>query len=129
MQLQFYIEGQHAEKAAHDFMARITHLTEGKAEMTDHHITKTGPVRHVDPLALATFVVSIPSAILATADLIARIKSKKNAQTLIDISRDINNTYNQTIRIRTADNQLIAIHTTDSETLLNCVAEGRVFEK
>jgi hypothetical protein len=56
-------------------------------------ITEAGPAsapvhrdgyRGIDPVALASLVVSLPSAALAVADLADRIKKRKRAKDLID---------------------------------------------
>lgn len=60
-------------------------------EITDTHpeLPTAGSARHgdgkvIDPVALATLVVSIPSAALAAVDLADRIRKRRRAGELID---------------------------------------------
>jgi hypothetical protein len=60
-------------------------------EITDTHpepltsgITRRGDGKVIDPVALATLVVSIPSGALAAVDLADRIRKRRRAGELID---------------------------------------------
>jgi hypothetical protein len=59
-------------------------ITDTDAEPPTSGITRHGDGKVIDPVALATLVVSIPSAALAALDLADRIRKRRRASELID---------------------------------------------
>jgi hypothetical protein len=64
-------------------------ITDTPAEPLASGITRHGGGKGIDPVALATLVVSIPSAALAAVDLADRIRKRRRASELIDHAQQL----------------------------------------
>ena len=72
-------------------LARIwgEEITDAPAEPPASGLTHHGDGKGIDPVALATLVVSIPSAAFATVDLADRIRKRRRAGELIDHAQQL----------------------------------------
>jgi hypothetical protein len=64
-------------------------ITDTDAEPPAAGMTRRGDGKGIDPVALATLVVSIPSAALAAVDLADRIRKRRRAGELIDHAQQL----------------------------------------
>ncbi len=85
MPLVFVLSGDGADKACAAFGAIVASFEPGcdivavpKARLS------AGARKAVDPIALATLILSIPSALLAVIDIADRIEKRRRAQKMID---------------------------------------------
>ena len=77
-ELTFVLEGKDASVAAEDLIAALDGGEGLAARMTPVAALPEVERRAVDPVALATLIVSIPSAALAVWDIVNRIKQRRN---------------------------------------------------
>jgi hypothetical protein len=94
---------------------------ETKAKDPAHH----GGYRGIDPIALVSLIVSLPSTVLAVADLADRIKKRKRAKDLIDHAELLSEkrvtaiviTETRTVELRTlTPDQLIDLAASENDT-------------
>jgi hypothetical protein len=62
-------------------------LTAAPASTAPAARTESGDGKAIDPVSLATLVVSLPSAVLTALDLADRIRKRRRAEELIDHAR------------------------------------------
>lgn len=91
-QFQFYIEGPDAGQAADElaeiFQAEFAHQPERRLPETGGQ----DPLTKTDPLAVAAIILAIPSAVLATIDLISRLQKKEKLDRVLAQSHKIEKT-------------------------------------
>jgi hypothetical protein len=79
--------------------------------------------RVIDPISLATLIVSIPSAALAVADLVDRIRKRRKASTMIETAQRLRAERQVETYLLTADQAPRAVADLDADRLLDLVAE------
>jgi hypothetical protein len=88
--LHLIIEGAQAEKAADKLNGFIAEAGDNATISCIQSPEVPEEVRRViDPLTLASVILSIPGAVLAAIDLVDRIRKRKKAQALIDTARAV----------------------------------------
>jgi hypothetical protein len=81
--LHIRIEGEAAEDAVEELRAFLKRELEVEPQLTSLVPTEAKGRRAADPVAIATLVLSIPSAALASADLAERVKLREKLGRLI----------------------------------------------
>ncbi|KPA15223.1 hypothetical protein MHK_004569 [Candidatus Magnetomorum sp. HK-1] len=120
--IELAVVGNNADNAVKEFATLFDQSFGCSVKvLSDQKKTASG-VKAVDPIALTTLFLAIPPAILAASDLIKRMKSKENAQTLIQLSKDIEKKHEVSIHIKTPDGKLISVQTSDPSTLIDIVS-------
>lgn len=123
--LQFRIEGEGSEDAA-EALARWIEADWGIAPalLESRQAPAEAGAAKTDPIALAALILSIPSVILATVDLIDRIKKKEKLDTLLEQTRKLQQEHS-TLRIRviTPGGTVLELENTTSAQLLDAAAE------
>jgi len=97
-------------------------IAEAPAEVT----TAAGTVNDdhdkvIDPVSLATLVLSIPSAALAVADLADRIRKRRRAKELIDHAQQLAD--QQVTVCVTSRSRTVELRTLDPDQLLDLLAD------
>jgi hypothetical protein len=88
--LHVVIQGAEAEKAAEKLKAILSEPGEGESIAQIQSSELAEETRKViDPLTLIGVILSIPSAVLASMDLVDRIRKRKRAQALIDKAKQV----------------------------------------
>lgn len=83
--LVFAISGDAREAAGHSFAKTIASFDPGvDVRTTAPAELPAGTRKAIDPIALATLILSIPSAVLAVMDIRDRIEKRRRAQKMID---------------------------------------------
>jgi hypothetical protein len=86
---KFNIAGPGAEEIAKELADNIEKEFGRRPEsLSAESSSLRGITRSIDPVALAAIIVAVPSAILATADLVARMKKKDKMDKLLDWLND-----------------------------------------
>ena len=129
--LAFIIEGKDSQRAAAELAALIESFdAEATAETMKPDDASEEARRAVDPIALATLIVSIPSTVLAVieiGDRIAdRMEKRRRARQLLERAREIRNTGKIEIHIVGEDGArpLIALSPDDLLDLAEAKARG-----
>lgn len=119
-QFQFYIEGPDAGQAADElaeiFQAEFAHQPERRLPETGGQ----DPLTKTDPLAVAAIILAIPSAVLATIDLISRLQKKEKLDRVLAQSHKIEKKHRGLqIRIITPRGTSIELSKTNSAEVLD----------
>jgi hypothetical protein len=94
-----------AQRALDDLTRRWGHQTTQAPAPATPAATRDGQGKAIDPVAVSSLVVSLPSAALAVADLADRIRKRRRAQELITTAQHL------------ADKQVTASLVTGSRTI------------
>ena len=87
---QLSISGKEADvTAAADELSAI--LTEGEQDLAVSRVQSTSPSTEgrkiIDPLSLIAVILAVPVAIVATADIVERMRTRRKAEALINTAR------------------------------------------
>ncbi|MEK2491177.1 hypothetical protein WN990_16610 [Kitasatospora purpeofusca] len=115
------IVGPGAE-AARESIAAVTTDWGQPAETIPSTATVTGPdTKGVDPVAVTSLLLSVPSAVLAVADIADRIRKRRRAGELIEQARQLS-TEQTTARLVRADRS-VDLATLTPDQLLDLIAD------
>jgi hypothetical protein len=122
------LQGATAEnvEAARQNLEALTHSWgQGLAEAPAKKPEVAGPARDddkvIDPISLAALIVSIPSAVLAAADLADRIQKRHRAKELIDQAEQL--AVQQVTVSLISQNNRVELNTLTPDQLLDLLAE------
>jgi hypothetical protein len=123
---QFRLEGAGAEEAAEEMAALIQRDLGITPEKFPARVTDENTGTRTDPIALAALILAIPSAVLATVELIERIRNKEKLDRLIEQSRKLQKKHSTTrIRIITPKGKVIELENITSSEMLDIAAEEK----
>ncbi|MFD7411638.1 hypothetical protein [Kitasatospora purpeofusca] len=115
------IVGPGAE-AARESIAAVTADWGHPADTIPSTTTVAGPdTKGVDPVAVTSLLLSVPSAVLAVADIIDRIRKRRRAGELIERARQLS-TEQTTARLVRADRS-VDLSTLTPDQLLDLIAD------
>jgi hypothetical protein len=117
--IELVVTGNNASTAASELSRLIHQNFDCEAKMITKQVKSENNVKAVDPVALSSLLLAIPSAIWAATDLISRMKSKETSQTLIHLSKNIEEKHGVSIHIQTPDGKLISVRSSDPSTLID----------
>jgi hypothetical protein len=86
--IAFVVSGDAAAEAADKFKAAVAEFGSGLDVIQPGEAAADGR-KAIDPIALASLIVSIPAFVLAVMDLKDRIEKRRRAQKLIDSAKRI----------------------------------------
>lgn len=86
--IAFVVSGDAAAEAADKFKAAVAEFGSGLDVIQAGEAAADGR-KAIDPIALASLIVSIPAFVLAVMDLKDRIEKRRRAQKLIDSAKRI----------------------------------------
>ncbi|MEV0193553.1 hypothetical protein AB0I39_34160 [Kitasatospora purpeofusca] len=110
-------------EAARESIAAATASWGHPAEAVVSAATATGPdTKGVDPVAVVSLLLSIPSAVLAVADITDRIRKRRRAGELIERARQLSAEQQTTARLVRADRS-VDLATLTPDQLLDLVAD------
>ena len=104
-QIEFRFEG--SAEAADAFGHFLETTLPGTAVDSRNAVASTsGGKKAVDPVAVAALVVSIPAAVLATFDLVDRIRKRTQAKTIVDEAKRLKIEQNLVVFVAIGDESL-----------------------
>lgn len=113
--LELIISGAQAKEAAEAIKKEVEQILPIKTTITtDRQNSGSEPTKDVDPIALAALIISIPGAILTTADLAKRISNRKKVDQILDKTRIISEKTETTIKTIYPDGTVKEIHQADA---------------
>jgi hypothetical protein len=122
-ELSFIVAGDDAGSAAAALVAALDGGEGITARTEPAPPPAPGDRRSVDPVALATLIVSIPGAALAVWDLMDRIRRKRpRAQAVVETALRLRVERQTEITLLTADRTQHAVADLDADRLLDLVA-------
>ena len=85
-ELKFVLAGNQSDLAA---AALVTALGPEDVEAHRQRVAEASDAdrKVVDPISLATLILSIPTAVLAVIDIVDRLKKRRKAQAVIDAAK------------------------------------------
>jgi hypothetical protein len=85
-ELKFVVAGKQSDLAA---AALVRALGPDAGEVRRQPVTEAPDAERkvVDPISLATLILSIPAAVLAVIDIVDRLKKRRTAQAVIDAAK------------------------------------------
>lgn len=115
-------------KAAEQSLAAVTSSWGYQPEPAPRTIPaerpSTGPgTKDIDPVALASLIVSIPSAMLAVADITDRIRKRRRAHDLIEHAQQLE--ARQTAAKLVIEGRSVELATLTPDQLLDLIADER----
>jgi cell division septum initiation protein DivIVA len=128
--LVFAVSGRDSAAAADALVAQLTEGTEATASCVAAEAASDAGRRVVDliavaglAVAVASFVVSIPGAVLASKDLIDRIGKRRKAQAVIDTARRLHEERAVDTYLLLPDSGARRVDELEVDRLLDLVAE------
>jgi hypothetical protein len=122
-ELSFVLAGTDTSGAADALIAALGGGDGVKATTTPAPALPEVQRRIVDPIALASLIVSIPGATLAVADIVDRIRKRRKAQTVIDTAQRLRSEQQVETYLLAADQTPRAVADLDADKLLDLVVE------
>jgi hypothetical protein len=122
-ELTFVLAGTDTDAAA-DHLSTV--LDDGRGIASRRLATETSPDddrRVVDPIAVASLIVSVPAAVLAVADIVDRIQKRRKAQSVIEAAKRIKADRQVETYVLLADRTPRAVAELDADQLLDLIAE------
>lgn len=116
---QFQFMGENKSESANSFAQYVNSLFDTSAVPTGQQQSSDSADSKTDPVALAAFVISIPSAILAAMDIVDRIKKKKKLDELLNKMRQLEKTQKTTIRLISPKGEVLEISQISSGKMLD----------
>lgn len=118
--INFILSGIDAEAASKELKAALQEIFECDVQTEVQKERPCGEtIRAVDPIAIAALIISIPSAVLAIADLINRSKKKKQLEEVLEQIKTLQKKKSVTVKIQYPDGTLKEITTVESVALLD----------
>lgn len=119
-QFHFLIRGRDAETIAQKAAAILSAELGAKATLSAPNRPYQDGSRDIDPIALAALIVSIPSAALATLDLLERMKKKQKIENaLTKIEGLIADFTDASIQLKAPDGTLLKIEKSAAAKLID----------
>lgn len=122
-ELNFVLAGQDTGTAADELAAALAEGEDVAVRRTEAKALPEVERRAVDPVALASLILSIPSAALAVWDIADRIRKRRKAQAVIEAAKRLKAEKRIETYILAANGAPRAAADLDSDKLLDLVAE------
>ena len=122
-ELRFVLAGAVADDAAKALIASLDGGDGIAAKTFPRTALPETQRRVIDPIALATLIVSIPAGVLAAWDLVARIRNKRpKAQAVVQTAQRLRIEQQVEVYLLAADETPWAVADLNADTLLDLVA-------
>jgi len=120
-ELKFVLAGRQANLAAHAF---VSALGPERGETRREKVAEASDAERkvVEPISLATLILSIPTAVLAVIDIVDRLKKRAKAQAVIDAAKQAKAEQQVDIYVLTADQTRQPVADLTPDRLLDLVA-------
>lgn len=120
-ELKFVVAGKHSDVAAE---ALVHALGPEAAGARRQLVSEASDAERkiVDPISLATLILSIPAAVLAVVDIVDRLKKRRTAQAIIDAVKQAKTEQQVDIYLLTHDQTPLPVADLTSDRLLDLVA-------
>jgi hypothetical protein len=123
--LEFTITGPDAAQAAEVLEAVLLDHMAVQPERRTVNNDRAEPKRAVDPIAVAALIVSIPSALLAIADLADRIRKRRKAEEVLGKVKQLIVNGNVSITVTVTGNESpVSLHDLTADKLLELATEA-----
>ncbi len=122
-ELNFVLAGQDTGTAADELAAALAEGGDVAVHRTEAKSLPESERKAVDPIALASLIVSIPSATLAVWDIADRIRKRRKAQAVIETAKRLKAEKRIEIYILAADGAPRGAADLNADKLLDLVAE------
>ena len=125
LQIQFQIQAHDAEVIAQKISAILAEELRAQPEVSSASRPRREGSRAVDPVALAALIVSIPSAVLATLDILERMKKKREIEKALEKISELTHEYpDAAILLNAPDGTLLRIEKSSAAKLIDGANEG-----
>lgn len=118
-QFKLHISGENADMVAEKIVAIVEDNLQTTPTLQQVREPERHGVRGVDPVALAAMILAIPATVLATMDILQRMRKKSQAEKLMDQIEQVTKKYPSiSIHLEAPDGSFIDIRRENSGKLL-----------
>ena len=120
-ELKFVLAGRQSDLAADAF---VSALGPERGEVRRERVAEASDAERkvIDPISLATLIVSIPAAVLAVMDIVDRLKKRSKAHSVIDAAKQAKVEQQVDIYVLAADQTPQPVADLTPDRLLDLVA-------
>lgn len=124
-QFKLHISGEKADIVAEKIAAIVEDNLQTRPTIQQVHKQERHGMRGVDPVALAALILAIPATILATMDVLERMRKKSQAEKLLEQIEQVTQKYPRiSVHLEAPDGSYIDIRRENSGKLLDAANSG-----